>query len=63
MEKLTDEQRYYSLNGTFEAYHVIIELIRKGELRSFKELHYFLLKNMELVSKEMCDYEDTLKIN
>lgn len=60
--ELTDEQRYWSLNGTFEALSIITQKLREGQFSSPKQLHNFLISQMEQVHQEMIDYNNHLKI-
>lgn len=54
---LTQEQRYWSLHGTFEAYRVLISKLSAGEFSSPQILKDELLRGMQEINQLMVKLE------
>jgi phosphopantetheine adenylyltransferase len=59
---MTSEQQYWSLNGSFEALHRIHKELLSGKITSLNELKLLLISDMQLVNKQMTEYENKSNI-
>lgn len=55
--KLNNLQRYWSLNGSFEALHLMMEAIKQGEVTGLVEMKEQIVHNMQMINKLMSELE------
>ena len=58
MNELNKEQQYWSLHGSFEALHRMMELIDKDDVGDIVELKGLLLANMKAVHEQITSLKE-----
>ncbi|MNK43708.1 hypothetical protein D3C87_624230 [compost metagenome] len=56
--EMTNEQQYWSLNGSFEALYTISKYIDSGRITSISELKSLLVNDMTTVNAQMSSIEE-----
>ncbi|UUV45968.1 hypothetical protein [Bacillus phage vB_BanS-Thrax1] len=56
-EDLTEEQFYWSLNGSFGALALIIDLIDEGKLHNLSDVRFIAVRHAQDISEKMRELE------
>lgn len=60
---LTPEQRYWTLNGNFEALSKILKALKNGDISDSIELKNYLVSNMKVINELMSKFEGPETLN